>query len=199
MRTLVFDTETTGMVNFKSNDLTVQPEPVQIAAILLHRGKEYAALKLLINTNTPIHPRAKEAHGIEEEELKLYGVGMGIACGVFMAMLRQADRIVAHNINFDIIIMKAALAKSWADSQELIEELRSKSRVCTMHSTTPLLKLPGRYGFKWPKLEEAYKALVDPNGFEGAHDAMADVRACAAVLNVLDESKAPLHDGHGWK
>ena len=65
-----------------------------------------------------------------------------------------------------------------------------------MLSSMPVLKLPGRYGnYKWPKLEEAYKFLVDPAGFEDAHDALVDVKACAAVLDALEEMGAPLVAG----
>ena len=33
--------------------------------------------------------------------------------------------------------------------------------------------------------------LVDPDGFDGAHDAMADVRATAAVLSKIDKGEGP--------
>ena len=58
-----------------------------------------------------------------------------------------------------------------------------------MMASSFVLKLPGRFGnsYKWPKLSEAYETLVDEEGFEGAHDAMADVRACRAVYYKLKE------------
>ena len=53
-----------------------------------------------------------------------------------------------------------------------------------MMSLVDELKIPGRFGkqYKWPSLDESYRALVNPEGFTGAHDAMVDVMACAEVL-----------------
>ena len=56
-----------------------------------------------------------------------------------------------------------------------------------MEATTDICKIPPPRGsgYKWPKLEEAYRILVDPVGFEGAHDAMVDVEACRKVFYAL--------------
>ena len=48
-----------------------------------------------------------------------------------------------------------------------------------MLNTTKLCKIPGKYGYKWPTLSELHMFLFG-NGFEGAHDALNDVLACAA-------------------
>ena len=48
---------------------------------------------------------------------------------------------------------------------------------CTMIRSTDYCQLPGRYGkYKWPKLEELHFKLFGES-FEGAHDALADIRA----------------------
>jgi hypothetical protein len=47
-----------------------------------------------------------------------------------------------------------------------------------MTTTTNLLRLPGPYGFKWPKLEELHAFLFE-TGYDCAHDASRDVEACA--------------------
>jgi DNA polymerase III epsilon subunit-like protein len=55
-----------------------------------------------------------------------------------------------------------------------------------MKATTSICKLPGKYGdYKWPKLQESHLHFFGKE-FEGAHDAMADVRACAAVYWALN-------------
>lgn len=66
-----------------------------------------------------------------------------------------------------------------------------------MHSTTRILCLPqpsGRKGNKWPKLTEAYEGLVNPAGFGGAHNALADVNACAEILWKLEDTGAMLYN-----
>ena len=47
-----------------------------------------------------------------------------------------------------------------------------------MLSATDYCQLPGRYGFKWPTLQELHSTLFNES-FDGAHDALSDVRACA--------------------
>jgi len=45
-----------------------------------------------------------------------------------------------------------------------------------MQESTNLCKLPGPRGYKFPKLEELHKVLFGCN-FEGAHDALDDIKA----------------------
>lgn len=62
-------------------------------------------------------------------------------------------------------------------------------KFCTMKAMTPVCKLHGNYGdFKWPKLQEAHKHAFGVE-FDGAHDALADVRACARVYRWLMEQR----------
>ena len=55
-----------------------------------------------------------------------------------------------------------------------------KEFFCTMRAMTNVVKIPSPRGYKWPKLSEAYRFLFNRD-LEGAHDAMADVRACAEI------------------
>ena len=45
-----------------------------------------------------------------------------------------------------------------------------------MQSATDYCQLPGRYGYKWPKLSELHQKLFDKD-FDNAHNALADVEA----------------------
>ena len=45
------------------------------------------------------------------------------------------------------------------------------------------------YGFKWPKLTEAFRHFIGKD-MEGAHDALADVRGCAAVFFAFEKMEA---------
>ena len=56
--------------------------------------------------------------------------------------------------------------------------------VCTKESSTDVLKLPGKYGYKWPTLAEAYRHYTGEE-IEGAHDALVDTEACLAVYRGL--------------
>jgi DNA polymerase III subunit epsilon len=47
-----------------------------------------------------------------------------------------------------------------------------------MQLATNFCRLPGPYGYKWPSLQELHLKLFNEQ-FKGAHQALADVRACA--------------------
>lgn len=193
MKTLIFDTETTGMVNHKVPDHTVQPYPIQMACILVQDDKVMSMASVIINPGVPIDPAASQVHGITQEVVEALGIKLEAATGLFLNFLQRSDRIVAHNIDFDIIITEAMIYRSLANYE--MDKYRQVPRVCTMQSTTQLCKIPGKFGFKWPKLEEAYKCLVNPKGFKGAHDALQDVIACWKILQELEKKGHPLLKG----
>ena len=53
-----------------------------------------------------------------------------------------------------------------------------------MKESTDFCALPGMYGFKYPNLTELHRKLFQ-KAFDGAHDALADVRACKAAYYEL--------------
>lgn len=185
MITLFFDTETDGMLRFRdADDHPDQPRLLQIAMILADEQKVWAEVSLLVHAERPVPDEVFKIHGISEALSKRYGVVPQLAAAMFNNLARTADQIVCHNVDFDIRIMKAQFARMKRD----VSDWNSKPTYCTMKKATPVLRISSdRGGFKWPKLQEAYKLLVDPAGFEGAHDALADVRACRAVYNKLIE------------
>ncbi len=185
MITLFFDTETDGMLRFRdADDHPDQPRLLQLAMILADEQKTWAEVNLLVHAERPVPEEVFRIHGISEEMSKKYGVVPQLAAAMFNSLARTADQIVCHNVDFDIRIMKAQFARMKRD----VSDWNSKPTYCTMKKATPVLRIASdRGGFKWPKLQEAYMALVDPAGFEGAHDALADVRACRAVYNKLIE------------
>ena len=56
--------------------------------------------------------------------------------------------------------------------------VEAKPRLCTMQSATNHCRIPGPYGYKWPKLDELHRKLFN-EPLAGAHRALVDVRACA--------------------
>ncbi len=183
---LFFDTETSGFYNFKEPPShPSQPHLVQFAAIL---DDEDGNIKAIVNYRVnagqedEVPEGAFKVHGIDLKELQTYGLPLAIACATFSNLRRMTPRIVAHNINFDMNVMAAQFARLEKEFN-LIDGI-----FCTMRAATSVLKLPkASGGFKWPSLKEAYAALVNDAGFEGAHDAFADVKACRAVYYKLKE------------
>ncbi len=189
MRTLVFDTETNGRANFKATAThPSQPYFVQIAAMLYENRDLVQQVNVIATPETPegefvpIPEEATNVHGISNERAREVGLPYRLVLPLFNNLLRKADILVAHNLQFDVMVMAAAYHRyNFPDT-----ELQRPRRICTMKSSEGVLKLPGNYGkYKWPTLDEAYRFLVDPEGFEGAHDAFADTIACAKTYWAL--------------
>lgn len=181
---LFFDTETTGKADFRAPATAPQqPRLVQLAALLTDEaGDEVASVNLIIKpAGFEIPLAATEVHGISTEAALLSGVGVHHALALFVALAERADALVAHNIQFDDLVMASEAARF----DYLMPDRR---HFCTMNAMTPICRLPGRYnGFKWPSLMEAYRHCFR-HEFVDAHDALADVRACKAVFFWLKQN-----------
>ncbi len=183
MLTMVFDTETTGFPLWTSPiEDERQPHLVQLAVIMTKEDEILHKWDTIVKCPVEVSEGALNVHGIDKERSQREGISPNLAVTKFDDLLRSADRTVCHNVNFDFRIMKYAYHRAGIDK----EALNSIMSICTMKTTKPLLKLSGKRGYKWPKLMEAYKALVDVHGFEAAHSADADAMACWKVLRVLE-------------
>ena len=196
MLDLIFDTETTGFARFNDPwEHSSQPHIVQIAAKLVENEKTYAAFQAIVDGEVPSSAGAFKTHMITQDLRHRVGITPGDAARIFSVLLERADRLVAHNMKFDSILIGALFRRRGFDTTRLTEI----PKFCTMLALTPVMKLPStRGGYKWPKLEEAYKAYIDPAGFEGAHDAMADTIACQELFEVCKGMKLVPEGGkHG--
>ncbi len=176
---LFYDTETTGMYDFKRKpDHPSQPHLVQYAGLLVdpESRRIFRALACLVNSMVKIPAEATKVHGITNEMVQRGGAEPEHVLNWHWEALSYSNLVVAHNISFDRRIMDTVATrtgipeKDWPSKQGVPE-------YCTMKAGTDLCKLPGPYGFKWPKLEELHQHLFH-EGFP-AHDALADVQACA--------------------
>lgn len=185
---LFFDTETSDKFNFKTQNYKSKNFPwiVQIGAVLADEGIAYAELNCIIQPDGRIISEgAAKVHQIDVKDAIKYGVPEAKVLDIFMAMSDLAEVIVAHNFNFDAQIMAATLLRN-GFALKAEELLYKKKSYCTMQNTTALCKLPGPYGYKWPKLQELHQHLFKEN-FIGAHDAMFDIRATMKCYYKLKE------------
>lgn len=187
---LIFDTETTGMAQFRlPPNHESQPRLVQLGAILYDtEWKVRAEVNLIVKPDGWTIPKeASDIHGITQEIAEKFGVAHRTAVRLFCGLERRANLLIAHNIQFDELVMDAAI---YYEKSVPISSGQQET-FCTMKAMTPICKLPGNYGdFKWPKLQEAYKHAFGKE-FDGAHDAMADVRACARLFRWLKGREVP--------
>ena len=117
---------------------------------------------------------ASRIHGITMEIAKEKGVSISTVLDLIYDDISSADTVVAHNMSYDKNILGAEFLRAGMNNI-----LQYKTKFCTMLNTTKLCKIPGKYGYKWPTLSELHIFLFG-NDFEGAHDALNDVLACAA-------------------
>ena len=186
MSYLFFDTETTGFpVKGAPCSDEKQPHLVQIAAILYdEKFNEIANVSEIIYPEALIFGQeqswiipesAAKIHRITQARAVEHGKNIHKVLNQFDEMLQSSKMLIAHNIDFDLKILKIAYTRIGLDLN-LPENL-----FCTMKSTTDICKIPnnrGWGGYKWPNLSELHTFLFSES-FDGAHDALVDVKATA--------------------
>lgn len=192
MNYLFFDTETTGLPkNYKAHysDVHNWPRVVQLAWMLTDDSGT-----ILTESCDIIRPDGYQIppgmiHGISQAQAEGEGIKALLAFekfananfastrGEFISHLAERPTLVAHNIGFDLPIVSAELIR--LGCEKFAKALnRQMKQQCTQAIGTNYCKLPGKYGYKWPRLSELHQILFN-EGFDGAHDAMNDVKATA--------------------
>ena len=175
---LFFDTETTGLPQYYNapvENLDNWPRLVQIAwAVYDEDGSKLEDSEHIIKPEGFVIPEASSAiHGITTEVAQKDGKELGPVLKKFADAINESKAAVAHNMSFDEKIVGAEFLRKSID-HKLFDTLR----ICTKLASTDYCKLPGQYGYKWPKLSELHIKLFGED-FEDAHDALVDVEACA--------------------
>lgn len=177
---VVFDTETSGLpksYGAPASEIDNWPRMVQLSWQVYSDDRRMIAEHnyIIKPDGFDISPESSLIHGISTERAMREGVGLNFALVNFMSsILTEGTIFVAHNISFDEKIVGAELIRS--KFQKAHDALFMRERICTMLSTTEFCGLPGKYGNKWPKLQELHVKLFGEE-FQGAHDAIIDVRA----------------------
>ncbi|TXF77635.1 DNA polymerase III subunit alpha [Chryseobacterium sp.] len=180
---LIFDTETTGLPkNFNAplTDSDNWPRMVQIAWQLHDRDGN-----LLENQDYIIKPEgydipfnATRIHGISTKMAREEGRDLTEVLEEFQQVLRKAEVVAGHNIDFDYKIAGAEFHRKFVDNT--LQQIPSAD---TMELGTEYCQLGGGKNgrYKSPKLEELYEKLYGQK-FDEAHNAAADVNATAQVF-----------------
>jgi len=170
MKHLFFDTETAGF----------NGPILQLAWILTDENGEILEQRNTLINHTieyEINEKAFEIHGISKEMCNESGLDPADVLRDLLWKMSIADKIIAHNLAFDW-----DMASKDRTRYSIGEPMPAHSKVfCTMKATTDICKIEhpnGRGGYKWPKLQELHTFLFGEE-FDGAHDALADVKATA--------------------
>ena len=190
MRRVVFDTETTGL--FRRN---AQPSDtaeydgarvLQIAYVVCDEAWRELRSSCYIVSPGGEHGfvvDGTQIHGITSDRAVAEGVSFKIAVeGLFSELEKPNVALVAHNAEFDMNVLVSELYRR--GHTKWLSLLETTPVVCTMQTTTDLLKLPGRFGYKWPRLEELYR-WVTGEAMTDAHDALRDCQNLCYALRTM--------------
>ena len=184
---LFYDTETTGLVNFKEpSEHPDQPHIVQLAAALVDSKtrKTLSSIDVIIKPNGyEISPEMTAIHGISNELANDVGVDLKHVLPMFLTLANGKKR-VAYNQQFDARIVRIAQHKlGHMFTEDDLELWKTGDAECAMRMAHKYTNLPKN---KLPKLQEAHHHFFGFE-FEDAHSAMADVQACIAIYFVIKD------------
>lgn len=201
MKKIVFyDTETTGLPNWKEpSGGENQPHLVSLAAIQCDEdtGEIIQSIDLIVKSEGwESEPKALETHKISKEYSIDVGVSEPHAIMLLYELCRDSSR-AAHNRTFDQRIIRIGLKRYFDYFNEIdVQKWAEKEdHLCTMLMSKPIMELPpyGRWGWKNPRLEEAYFYFTGKE-LKNAHSAYADADACREIYFAMKELKKCKHE-----
>lgn len=183
MTLLFFDAESSGLMRDGLPDTDPsQPRLLQLAARLTDNdGKRLHSFAYLIRPEGwSIEVEAEKVHGISERRAHRFGIPVIEVLRAFRILVPMARHIVGHGIqNFDRRLITGELHRLKAKGDWWN---RGADMIDTVEMTTPMLKLPGDFGHKFPTLAEAHDFFFPAQApYVATHDAEDDLLAVARV------------------
>lgn len=179
---LLFDVETTGLPDFnkRARDPS-QPHIVQLAAMLCDDdGKILETYEAIAKPDGwIIPPELEDIHGISTEHARKVGIHEKEILAKILSLIRKARIVAAYNITFDKFLVRIGLRRFDLMTDTDDAWWKGMNTRCVMRPMVDICKLPfknGGRGFKFPKLQEAYKHAFGRE-FVGAHNAIEDLKA----------------------
>ena len=195
MRTLVFDSETTGLSKtqiISPSTIHLWPHVVQFSYIVFDtETNEIVKIKdsiIKVPDGFTITEENAKIHGITTEISLAKGVDLLPVLEEFFADFDTADHIVGHNVSFDINMIKAELQRLIMNSsdkklEDYLTTINTSTKFyCTMQETIELcaIEMKDKYGRpykKFPKLVELYQKMFDVTP-KNLHNSLNDVIVC---------------------
>lgn len=175
MRTIVFDTETTGLIENRLRRLSIQPWIVELFALKVDSdtGEDVDIFHSHFKADAPLSKDAAKVTGLTDEFLANHEY-FSTKINEIETFFNDSDILVGQNIMFDLNMMKLDFKRcgrdfSW-DGKILIDLLE----------VTEYVK-----GHRM-KLGDMYEHFFSER-FSNAHEAEADVRATARIFFELKQ------------
>lgn len=189
MKFLLFDTSANGQpANYQASarDTSNWPRMLHISWQLMNEKGQILDQRddLIKPQGFPLNEKMMERHLLTAADLNDQGIGIKQAVEHFMAAVREADMVFAHNLSLNTGVVTAE-----ADRCDVIERLSSSEAYCLMQETTYYCGIMGKRGkLKWPSLPELHKKIFGKS-FNRAGRADADVTALGRCFIVLYKTK----------
>ena len=196
---MFIDTETSGLPNthnlrwgeypdYKKLDKYANARIVQFSMLITDTQFKYEDVKDYIIKREDFDITNGDFHGITNEISDNIGVNFNVvAIEIFYELLKKVSHIIAHNVAFDIGVIKSELHRR--NLHYIIDELDKKTLLCTMKHMKPILKIINPYGnYKNPSLNEIYKYNFNTD-VENAHNSLYDVYNLHKVVEHMYKNK----------
>ncbi len=188
-RIIIFDTETTGLPkSYRRPALEERgnwPDLVSICWQIFTDGRLEAKEYFIIRPDGwTITEESTKFHKITHEMAERVGRPLEEILRKFKHDCRRADRLVAHNMAFDSQVMQSAYR--WRLGDDVAIWWPYKKEFCTMMQSMNELKIPAKYPtaeqpYKWPGLDELYRATFNEPAPADAHSADRDVEVLQKI------------------
>jgi DNA polymerase III epsilon subunit-like protein len=195
---LFLDTETSGLPDthnlrwgvypyYKHLDKYSKARIVQFSMLITDKQFKFEDVKDYIIKREGFDITNEEFHGITNDISDNIGVSFDtVAVEIFYEQLKKVSHIIAHNVAFDVGVIKSELYRR--KLHYIIDELDKKTLLCTMKHMKPILKIINQYGnYKNPSLNEIYKYNFNKD-VENAHNSLYDVSNLHKVVRHMYEN-----------
>jgi DNA polymerase III epsilon subunit-like protein len=212
MKFLVFDTETTGLPQTKfisPSTLNLWPYIVQFSYIIYDSSlndiidsKDYI---IKLEKDVLIPEESSKIHGITNDISNEKGISINEVLNEFFYYLRSVDKLIGHNIEFDINMIKIELLRIIHNNSDSPEQIKLYKQdlhyilnydniICTLKDSISFcnIQLLDKYGkpyLKYPKLIELHEKLFNksPNNLHNSfNDILVTLRCFMKLKHNID-------------
>ena len=185
---LFIDTETSGLPrDYKAPSSKVDNWPHLVTASWIRADDNTVFVErnfIRKPEGFTIPTAASDIHGVTQEMAERDGVPISDILAWLLLDLAFCEAVVAHNLAFDKAIIEAEVYRLGEPSRLPFDAV---DEICTMEIGTPICRIQGQYGYKWPRLTELYEHLFGDT-FGDQHTSLADVQACARCFWELQKT-----------
>jgi DNA polymerase III epsilon subunit-like protein len=195
MRTLFFDTETTGLPKDRRIAALSAPDNwpdiVSISWVIFEGTKIVQSHSYIVSPDEwTIPPESTAIHGITPAFASRNGFELDYVLEQFRNDIYGCDVVVAHNLSFDLNVVDSAWYWRVCRTRRLARPPFGwpKIQICTAEYGKDICRLPfarGGPGFRYPKLAELYTKILGRSPSRTLHCSLNDTLLLAELFFVL--------------